>query len=213
MKKRIICFGDSNTWGYNAATKKRFGESERWTGVLQNELGDDFTVIEEGLNGRTTVWDDPISQHKNGYTYLQPMIESHKPFDLIIIMLGTNDLKRRFSVNARDIAESAALLAKTAIRSECGPAGGAPKVLLVAPLHIGADVMDAWFGEVFEQDCISRSHRFDHWFAKFAQEIGCSYLNAAEFAQPDPIDSVHIPLEGHRALGEAIAKKVKKLIE
>ncbi len=212
MKKRIVCFGDSNTWGYNAATKGRFGDLERWTGVLQNELGDGYTVIEEGLCGRTTVWDDPIEQYKNGYTYLLPMIESHKPFDLIIIMLGTNDLKRRFSVNTRDIAQSAALLAQTAMRSDCGPEERAPKALLVAPIQVGPGILTTWFGEMFEQDCVIRSRHFNHWFAEFAHDIGCPYLNAGDFAQPDPLDCLHIALEGHKALGVNMARKVKSII-
>ena len=104
--KTILCYGDSNTWGYDPSSQQRFGPEERWTGVLQKELGMEYRIIEEGLNGRTTVWDDPIEGFKNGMSYLIPCIESHKPFDLITIMLGTNDLKIRFSVSAYDIAES-----------------------------------------------------------------------------------------------------------
>ena len=104
--KTILCFGDSNTWGYNPENRQRFGPEERWTGILRNSLGEDYRVIEEGLNGRTTLWDDPIEGFKNGLDYLMPCLESHRPFDLITIMLGTNDLKCRFSVSAFDIAES-----------------------------------------------------------------------------------------------------------
>lgn len=211
-KKRIICFGDSNTWGCNPLTQARFGEHERWTGVLQRKLGDGYCVIEEGLNGRTTVWDDPIELHKNGYKYLFPMMESHKPFDLIVIMLGTNDLKRRFSVNTRDIAQSVALLAKEAMRSECGPEDASPKALLVAPIHIDPNIMNSRFAEMFEQDCIIRSRHFNHWFSEFAHEIGSPYMNAADFAEPDPADCLHISQNGHKALGEAIAKKVRGII-
>ena len=96
--RRILCFGDSNTWGYDPATGERFDEQTRWTGVLQAALGGDYTVIEEGLNGRTTVWDDPIEGHKNGHEYLVPCLETHRPLDLVVLMLGTNDLKRRFSL-------------------------------------------------------------------------------------------------------------------
>ena len=90
--KTILCFGDSNTWGYNPENGQRFGPEERWTGILRNSLGEDYRVIEEGLNGRTTLWDDPIAGFKNGLDYLMPCLESHMPFDLITIMLGTNDL-------------------------------------------------------------------------------------------------------------------------
>ena len=102
--KEVLCYGDSNTWGYNPKTKQRYDRNTRWPCVLQRELGEEFLVIPEGQNGRTTVWDDPVEGQKNGMTYLLPCLESHKPLDLVIITLGTNDLKHRFSVTAYDIA-------------------------------------------------------------------------------------------------------------
>ena len=115
--KEVLCYGDSNTWGYNPITKERYEKDERWTGVLQNALGNDYHVIEEGLNGRTTVWDDPIEGFKNGKTYLIPCLETHKPLDLVIIMLGTNDLKKRFSLSAYDIAQGAGVLIDVVYKS------------------------------------------------------------------------------------------------
>lgn len=129
----VLCYGDSNTWGYNPRTQARYSRSERWPGVLAAELGSGFHVVEEGLNGRTTVWDDPIEGYKNGKEYLIPCLESHKPLDLVIILLGTNDLKTRFSVTASDIASSAGVLVKMTLKSETGPALAAPQVLLIAP--------------------------------------------------------------------------------
>ena len=102
--RRILCYGDSNTWGYDAAADDRFPEEVRWTGVLQQLLGEGFRVIEEGQPGRTTVWDDPIEEHRNGKTALYSVLESQSPVDLVVLMLGTNDLKPRFSLNAFDIA-------------------------------------------------------------------------------------------------------------
>ena len=97
---RILCYGDSNTWGYDPASGERFAADIRWTGVLRKVLASDrFEVIEEGLNGRTTVWDDPIEGQKNGRQYLIPCLESHRPLDLVVILLGTNDLKKRFSLS------------------------------------------------------------------------------------------------------------------
>ena len=108
--KTIVCFGDSNTWGFNPATKDRLDRDSRWTGVLRNTLGAEYIVVEEGLNGRTTVWDDPIEGYKNGKTYLIPCLETNHPFDLITIMLGMNDLKKRFSLSAFDVANGAGVL-------------------------------------------------------------------------------------------------------
>ena len=109
MNRTILCFGDSNTHGTRAMRRpddrRRFSKEDRWTGIMASCLGDDWTVVEEGLPGRTTVFDDPIEgQHKNGLRMLRGLLESHREIDLVIIMLGTNDLKFRFSVSATDIA-------------------------------------------------------------------------------------------------------------
>jgi len=135
--KTILCYGDSNTWGYNPLTKERYSREERWTGILQKELGEDYEVIEEGLNGRTTVWDDPIEGYKNGKEYLIPCLESHRPVDLVIIMLGTNDLKKRFSLSTFEIANGAKVLVNIVQKSKAGPGEIAPKVLLMAPPPVG----------------------------------------------------------------------------
>ena len=128
----VLCFGDSNTYGRDPKTKGRFEHDVRWPGVLAKTLGRGYHVIEEGLNGRTTVWDDPVRGHqkRNGSMYLLPCLESHSPIDLLIVMLGTNDLKARFSVTAYDIGQSMGALIETAQRSGAGRNGGPPKVLV-----------------------------------------------------------------------------------
>ena len=105
MKKRILCFGDSLTWGFNPHDCSRFDDDIRWTGVLQKLLGDEYKVIEEGQNGRTIAVDDPVEGEKNGLTYLIPCLDSHMPLDAMIVMLGTNDLKVRFGFTPKDIAD------------------------------------------------------------------------------------------------------------
>jgi len=151
--KTIVCYGDSNTWGFNPVTQDRFSITERWTGVLAQELGAGYRVVEEGLNGRTTIWDDPIEEWRNGKTYFLPCLWSHKPIDLVTIMLGTNDLKERFSVSAYDIAASAGVLVDIALRSGAGPNGNAPQVLLMAP-PVVAKLTD--YAEMF-QDAEAKS--------------------------------------------------------
>ena len=106
--KTILCYGDSNTWGYDPVSQDRYPPTQRWVSVLARELGPEYQVIAEGLNGRTTVWPDPVEgEHKNGKAYLLPCLESHHPLDLVVLMLGTNDLKHRFGLSAWDIARAA----------------------------------------------------------------------------------------------------------
>lgn len=109
--KNILCFGDSNTFGYDILKDSRFPWGVRWTSILQEKLGSDYRIIEEGMGGRTTVWDDPIENLQSGKTYLLSCLESHWPLDLVIIMLGTNDLKTRYALNAHDIAAGVETLA------------------------------------------------------------------------------------------------------
>jgi lysophospholipase L1-like esterase len=205
----ILCYGDSNTWGYSPATQDRYARDERWTGVLRQKLGDGYVVIEEGLNGRTTVWDDPIEDYRNGKEYLIPCLRSHKPIDLVVIMLGTNDLKARFPVPAFDIAAGAGALVDIVAKSETGPANGAPKVLLVAPPPIKEL---SGFAEMFEGGAETSTMLSRH-FRLVAEERGCALLDAAKVIVSSDLDGIHLDLAEHRKLGMAIAGRVRQMIE
>ena len=207
--KSILCFGDSNTWGWNPITRTRYGRDERWPGVLRNELGTGYLVIEEGQNGRTTVWDDPIELHKNGYAYLPACLESHHPLDLVIIMLGSNDLKARFSVTAFDIAQSAGVLVDVVQKSAFGPEGQPPAVLLIAPSHLG-NMTD--FAEMFEGG-VEKSHKLGPYYRQVAEERGCHFLDASEIVFPNDADGAHLDRNGHEKLGRAVAAKVQAIFE
>jgi lysophospholipase L1-like esterase len=207
-EKTILCFGDSNTWGYDPATQARFPRDRRWTGVLRRELGEGYLVVEEGLNGRTTVWDDPIEGYKNGKEYLVPCLETHKPIDLVTIMLGTNDLKMRFHVPACDIAAGAGVLVDIVARSETGPGDGAPQVLLIAPPPI-AKLSE--FAEMFEGGT-AKSKMLSHHFRLVAEERGCAFLDASEVLVSSDVDGIHFELSEHRKLGEAAAVCVRQML-
>ena len=207
-EKTILCYGDSNTWGYNPATQDRYPRDERWPGVLRRELGVGYLVIEEGLNGRTTVWDDPIEGYKNGREYLIPCLETHKPIDLVIIMLGTNDLKMRFSVPACDVAAGAGALVDIVARSETGPGEGAPRVLLIAPPPF-AQLSD--FAEMFDGGT-AKSQTLSHHFRLVAEERGCALLDASEVIVSSDVDGIHLDLSEHRKLGEAVAARVRQML-
>src|SRR5271168_2664213 len=128
----IVAFGDSNTWGYDPATGARHAPQARWTGVMAVALGPEHCVIEEGLNGRTTVFVDPIEPDRRGADYLPPCLRSHAPLDVLIIALGCNDMKGRFAVPPADIAAGAERLILMARAEPVGPNGAPPKVILVA---------------------------------------------------------------------------------
>lgn len=213
--KTIMCYGDSNTWGAvpmpALETVGRFSRSERWTGVLQHELGQDYEVIAEGCNGRTTVWDDPIEGHKNGKTYLIPCLDSHQPLDLVIIMLGTNDLKARFSVMPADIAASAAVLADIVQRHPSQVTGAEPpQVLLIAPPPLQEALPD--FFEDMLAGGYEKSLRLSECFEIAARRVGCPLLDAGKIITSSKIDGIHFDAPEHKKLGRAVAAVVKQML-
>jgi lysophospholipase L1-like esterase len=206
--KRILCYGDSNTWGYDPVTQDRFEGDRRWTRVLAQELGGGYEVIEEGLNGRTTVWNDPIEGYKNGHEYLIPCLETHHPLDLVIIMLGTNDLKKRFSVSAWDIAHGAGVLVREVQKSEAGRQGQPPPVLLLAP---PPTTTLTEFADMFE-GAGQKSKKLSQEYSRIAKELDCAYLDTADVIVSSELDGIHFEGEEHRKLGKALVAKVKELI-
>jgi lysophospholipase L1-like esterase len=208
MIKRILCYGDSNTWGYDPVTKDRFDDETRWTRVLGRALGCDYEVIEEGLCGRTTVWDDPIEGYKNGREYLVPCLESHRPLDVVVILLGTNDLKKWFRLSVGEIAQGAGVLVSLVQGSLTGRKGKAPLVLLLAPPPT-TTLTD--YAEIFEE-AENKSHEFAMHYGRVAQELGCAYMDSGAIIVSSPIDGIHFEAGEHRKLGKAVAVKVKELI-
>lgn len=208
--KTILCYGDSNTWGSDPETRERFPEDVRWPGVLARNLGEGYRVIEEGLPGRTTVRDDPIEgDYKNGRTYLTACLESHKPIDLITLMLGTNDLKARFGSSASDIAQGAASLADMMIRSGCGPDGGAPVVVLISPPAV-AKLTD--MAQMFE-GAEAKSRQFPEHYERFAEHQGAEFFDASEVIVSSDVDGIHLDPGEHRKLGEAVAERIRRILE
>jgi lysophospholipase L1-like esterase len=205
----ILCYGDSNTWGADPVTGERLAPDVRWPGVLRAALGAGFHVIEEGLCGRTTVWDDPIEEYKNGKTYLYPCLESHKPIDMVIIFLGTNDLKYRFHLGAFDIAESAGLLCDIVRESACGPDGATPRVLALCPCPIAET---GAFTEMFRGGReISLGLHAE--FARMGKERGITVLYPDAVTQSSPVDGIHFSPESHAAIGALVAAKAREPAE
>ncbi|RLD32798.1 MAG: hydrolase [Bacteroidetes bacterium] len=206
--KTIVCFGDSNTWGYSPSDSGRYPFEKRWTSILQKKLGADYFVIPEGLNGRTTAFEDSVEMDKNGYRHLQTILETHKPMDLIIIMLGTNDLKSRFNVCAQEIAWSAGKLVDYALHSTSGINEKHPEVLFIAPPIVKNSPS---FGYMLEGS-VKKSEDFSIHYKNKAQELGVPFLNASDFIVSSPIDGIHWEKEEHEKFAFAVAEKVKEII-
>ena len=217
MKKHIICLGDSNTHGYCADPADcadggiRFNENERWTRLLQKHLGEDYLVIEEGLSGRTTCFNDPIHEGLNALDYIYPCLKSHEDVDLLIIMLGTNDTKDRFYASAACIAIGMARLVKKAQATECW-GGKKPNILVVAPPPIGEGMLHSPVAATMGSLCVEKSRELAQYYSEQCGLTGAHFLDAGalgcEFNQ---IDYMHLTRKGHARLAEALAELVPQL--
>ncbi len=209
--KTVLCYGDSNTYGYNPENGLRFPEDVRWTGILQRRLGKEYRVIEEGCNGRTTVFEDPLEGWKNGLSYLKPCLNSHKPVDFVILMLGSNDLKETFYASADQIAFGAAQLVETIQTFTAAKQGFVPKILLVSPLYIGEGIHTSPFYGRFLENAITRSKEFATKYGEVAQKYHCEFADASKWAQPSATDSLHMNADGHRAFAQGLSAYMKKV--
>lgn len=209
----VLCYGDSNTHGTKPMAHlddmARFGADQRWPGAMSAALGPGWTVIEEGLPGRTTVHDDPVEgAWKNGLAILMAVLESHRPIDLVVILLGTNDLKARFGVGAEDIAESCGRLARVVNGSSAGPDAAAPAVLLVAPSPI---LETGVLRHMFDGGA-TRGRGLSAAVSRSAARVGAAFFDAATVAEVDPLDGIHYAGETHRVLGHALAERAAGLL-
>lgn len=206
--RTVLCYGDSNTWGRDPFSMARLPLAARWPEVAARELGPDVRVICEALNGRTTVWEDPIEEHRNGKTYLMPCLLSHRPLDLVVLMLGTNDCKKRFSVSAFDIGRSVGLLLDIIGKSDCGPQGGAPPVLLVSPPPFGPL---SEFAEMFE-GAHAKCAALPKYYRMHAEQRGCRFFESGTVVRASSGDGVHLTAEEQGRLGEALAPVIREML-
>ena len=209
MEKTILCFGDSNTYGESPEGTGRYPRDQRWTGILQQRLGLDYRVIEAGLNGRTTVWEDPVEGDKCGIRQLPAAVASQTPLDLLIIMLGTNDFKQRFHVTASDVAYSLERLVRTAQALPNDRRETPFEILLVCPAEIRPET---FLGEVFGDRSVD-TRKLPPLVQEAAERCGVRYLNIAEYAEASPLDGLHFDRENHRRVAEAMEKAVREILE
>ena len=209
--KSVVCFGDSNTYGHDPVTMDRLPDSVRWTCLLQKLLGDEFKVIEEGLNGRTTVFDDPNDDWKNGVDYIKGILCTHRPVDYLVIMLGTNDMKTVYNASLEAIADGLNEIVQRAEKVMDLKQGYVPKILIVSPPEISTDILTGPFADSFNEVSIDKSKRLADYYKKVADKHGCGFLDAKQYIRPSVEDGLHLDPDGHKGLAEAIADAIKEL--
>lgn len=218
MRKHIVCFGDSNTHGYCADPADcadhgdRFNEDERWTCLLQEKLGKGYLVLEEGLSGRTTCFEDALHESMSGLDAIYATLMSHEPVDLLVIMLGTNDTKERFGVNAAAIGVA---MQRLIMKAKSVPCWGThePKILIVAPPWIGEGLYtNEAAGGPMGMGCPERSRGLAKYFKQAADLLGCAFMDAEGVAEFNKVDYMHLTARGHSQLAEALSKKISEIL-
>ncbi len=209
MKKRILCYGDSNTYGYvPAGNGRRYSEGIRWPSLLQKLLGDEYTVIEEGLCGRTTDAEPIDAPWKNGESYLCAALSTHRPVDMVIFMLGTNDLKASFHRTAETVAAGMKAILEQTDSFLMFKQEYLPKILLISPAYI-SDASRGPFCDEFNQTSQQMSRLLAKQYQTLANEYDALFLDAADYAVTSERDGIHLDAENHRRLGEAVYETVQ----
>ncbi|AHH21680.1 GDSL-like lipase/acylhydrolase family protein [Nocardia nova SH22a] len=204
----ILCFGDSNTFGQPSEGSGRLPIDVRWTGRLQQLLGEGYAVVEEGLGGRTTDLDDPDRDDRNGRTYFQPCLRSHSPLDVVVIMLGNNDLKAKFGRETDAVATALEGYVDNIERTAWTRTGGVPAILLVGPIHIDAD-QPAFTEQSSEYDAesVRKSRELGAAIRRVADRRNLLFADAASVARAGD-DGVHLSRDSHEPLARLIAHEI-----
>lgn len=208
MMRQILCFGDSNTYGLIPRTTDRYDWDTRWTGIIGKKLiKKGYRIIEEGLCGRTTIFDDPLRIGRRGTELLPVILESHQPIDIVVLMLGTNDCKSFYDASANVIG-----LGIKKLIGQIRNAVPKAKILLISPIHLGDDIWDGYDPE-FNEDSVKTSKNIGRVYKKIAKEEQIYYLAASDYALPSKEDREHLNKDGHKALAQAIGKQLDRIID
>ncbi len=203
-RKTIVCFGDSNTFGYNP-DGGRHPWQVRWPGQLQQLLGEGYRVVEEGLNGRTTVWEDPMAPYRSGAQALPYVLQTHKPIDGMLIMLGTNDCKTYFGVSARNIARGLDSLCQQIVSFDYG-GYPAPRLFLISPIYMDEAVAEEPLSS-FDVSSCAKARELAGYYRVVAETYRAGFLDASAVAVPGS-DFIHMDAESHGALARALAPEI-----
>jgi lysophospholipase L1-like esterase len=212
--KTVLCFGDSLTWGFDPRGGEsfvRYGFTERWTRRLQAQLGPSYYVTEDGLNGRTTVFDDPVIGEMSGLAQLPTALKTHMPLDLVVILLGSNDAKTRFGVNGDEIARCLGRLLDVVLKSNCGRGGSAPKALVLVPPTMG-DVSGTWLEPIFDPVHSGAAlQRLRETYPTIAAAFGAHCFDINDVVGPGATDGVHFDPDSLQPVATGLARTIRSL--
>ncbi len=204
---RILCIGDSNTWGYNPVNGRRF--EKRWPKIL-GEMMPDSEIIEEGLCGRTVISRDDEQPERCGIDSLRMLLMSHAPVDLVIVMLGTNEFKSVFHANARYIAKGIRAYIRTIKNPFLWEKTYIPRLLVISPILLRDNIQEREeFYTGFDAYSLIQSQKLAEETARICESYQVDFMDAADYAQASETDGIHMDEENHRKLAQAVYEKIK----
>lgn len=204
--KKILCFGDSNTYGYTPATGVRFDEGTRWAGRLSALLGKDYLILEEGMNNRNGFFKNPQSIKLCGVDYLPIYLQNHKDIDICIFALGTNDAQFFYNLDKQTVQNGLQSLTNSLLE-----ANSETKIIIIPPVKIQPNILDGIFSMQFDLSSVKRIEETFDEYKNFAQKNGFYYLDLNEFVKPSEADGLHYSPDSHRVIAEKIAEFVRSM--
>ena len=197
--KKVLCFGDSNTYGFIPSSGDRYGKDVRWTGVLQKLLGAGFNVIEEGCNNRTCFAQNPDGKLFTGIKILPELLTPD--LDFVILSIGVNDMQFQYGRNLSDFSTGIGALIEL-VKSKSHSA----KIILASPPIIRKNILKSFFAAMFDSESIEKSLKLPEIYEKCAKEKGCIFLDLNKIVKTSDIDGLHYEAEEHRKIAEAFAQ-------
>lgn len=215
---RIVCYGDSNTYGFDptkcapgAGAGGRYADGIRWPSRMQELLGPGFSIVEAGLNGRTTVFEDPTEPGRNGQAFLRTVFEMNDPVDVFLIMLGTNDTKEMYCASAEMISCGLERLVRELKVAIAGSLNPGARILVVSPIAIRPASTGRYVYD-FSERAAGKAGELAEYYAAVADRNGVDFWDAAQVVGPGPIDGVHLEEAEHRIFAEAISRKIREML-
>ena len=195
--KKTLCFGDSNTYGFNPVNAQRYNKNTRWTGILQNLLKDKYVVVEAGCNNRTCFMDNPDGEELTGYKAIKKYLNNET--DILILALGINDLQRIYNHNEESIK-----IGLTKIIDIANDINPNLHIIILVPSIITTDIYNGYFCQLFDEKSIEESKKLNNIYQNIAKEKKCKVINLNDFVNVSKTDGIHYDENAHKTIAEIL---------